>query len=118
VLTELMPLQYLATLAEARTEASMHVPVLLMDGELEGEALIERLADAAAVLPPPVRHVTVAGSHHYCGAYQLPWLNRPVFVRPEIFERCASALEEFLREAIAPGSLGAPNSPRAPGSGP
>jgi pimeloyl-ACP methyl ester carboxylesterase len=71
-------------------------PVLLMDGEREGDRLIGLLDAVAARLGPDVRRVTVPGSHHYCGAYQLPFLDRPVFVRPAVFEACADSLLRFL----------------------
>ena len=84
-------------------------PVLLMDGEREGERLIAVLREAAEQLGPAATHLTIPGSHHYCGAYQLPWPGRTVYVRPEIFQRCFEPLAAFLTEAIAqsPG-----NSPR------
>jgi pimeloyl-ACP methyl ester carboxylesterase len=84
-------------------------PVLLMDGEREGERLIAVLREAAAQLGPAAIHLTIPGSHHYCGAYQLPWPAQTVYVRPEIFRRCFEPLTAFLTEAIAqsPG-----NSPR------
>jgi len=83
-------------LGNVRTERSANWPVLLMDGELEGEELIALLAQAASLIPPPVTHETVLGSHHYCGAYQLPWLNDPVFVRMEVFDRCFEVLRAFV----------------------
>jgi hypothetical protein len=86
-----------------RRASSMHglsgiPPTLLMDGEREGERQIRVLAEAAAEMGPSTRHVTVVGSHHYCGAYQLPWPSRTVFVRLETFDRCSAALSEFLRD--------------------
>lgn len=77
------------------------VPVLLMDGEREGAELVAVLEEVARQLGPNARHVTVAGSHHYCGAYQLPWPFSTVYVRREMFDRCFDALEAFLEDSIA-----------------
>jgi pimeloyl-ACP methyl ester carboxylesterase len=75
-------------------------PLLLLDGEREGARLHAALAAAATVAGDHSRHVTVAGSHHYCGAYQLPWAAHRVHVRAEVFERCFTALSDFLGNAI------------------
>jgi pimeloyl-ACP methyl ester carboxylesterase len=81
-------------------------PVLLMDGEREGERLIAVLREAAVQLGPAATHLTIRGSHHYCGAYQLPWPARTVYVRPEIFQSCLEPLHGFLADAItqSPGN--------------
>jgi pimeloyl-ACP methyl ester carboxylesterase len=83
-------------LLRAPVDGLVGTPVLLMDGEREGDRLIGLLDAAAARLGPDARRVTVPGSHHYCGAYQLPFLDRPVFVRPAVFEACADSLLRFL----------------------
>jgi len=82
----------------ARTKAAGDVPILLMDGQREGDRLIATLAEVAERMEPPATHVTILGSHHYCGAYQLPFLDAPVFVRPDVFDRCASTILSFIAE--------------------
>lgn len=74
-------------------------PVLLLDGEREGPQSAAMLASAAAHMGPNVVNLTVPGSHHYCGAYQLPWPFRTVFLRPEVFDRCLEVLIDFLSSA-------------------
>jgi pimeloyl-ACP methyl ester carboxylesterase len=71
-------------------------PLLLIDGEREGERLIGILSRAAVMLGPNASHVTVQGSHHYCGAYQLPWPMKTIYYRPETFDRCVAAITGFL----------------------
>lgn len=85
--------------AANRPEAFQGRPMLLMDGEREGEELIAVLRDAAARMQPESVHVTVPDVHHYCGAYQLPWPAEAVYVRPALFERCFAPLARFLSRA-------------------
>jgi pimeloyl-ACP methyl ester carboxylesterase len=86
--------------AARRPAACTSIPLLFMDGEREGERPIAMLREAAARMECAT-HVTVPGSHHYCGAYQLPWPWTTIHVRPEIFERCFSVLAGFLSAAVS-----------------
>jgi pimeloyl-ACP methyl ester carboxylesterase len=91
----------LVQFAADRPPAFHELPILLMDGEREGEHRIAVLREAAALMEPDAVHLTVPGAHHYCGAYQLPWPMRKVYLRPEVFERCFEPLEAFLSAAAA-----------------
>jgi pimeloyl-ACP methyl ester carboxylesterase len=71
-------------------------PLLLMDGEREGEKLVGFLSRAAVMLGPRASHVTVSDAHHYCGAYQLPWPMTTIHFRPETFDRCMAVITGFL----------------------
>ena len=86
--------------AKERAELFSGIPVLLMDGSREGERLVNVLREAAELMGTNAMHLTIAGSHHYCGAYQLPWPASTVFVRPKIFNSCFEPLEEFLAGAV------------------
>jgi pimeloyl-ACP methyl ester carboxylesterase len=90
-------------LAWAQVEAAKQsrVPILLLDGEREGPKLVSVLAEAAGYLGERAQHITVSGSHHYCGAYQLPWPTRTIFIRAAVFERCVRPLKDFLDGSVS-----------------
>lgn len=96
VLRDQMHRHDLMRFATAPDRRPPDVPILLMDGAREGDELIAVLAETAASIAPPVEHHTVVDSHHYCGVYQLPFFNQPVFMREDVFQRCLSAVMDFV----------------------
>jgi pimeloyl-ACP methyl ester carboxylesterase len=91
----------LVRFAADRPPAFRDLPILLMDGEREGERRIAVLREAALLMQPDAVHVTVPDAHHYCGVYQLPWPMRQIYLRPDVFERCFEPLAAFLSAAAA-----------------
>jgi pimeloyl-ACP methyl ester carboxylesterase len=104
-IARLMPLEVVASTMQQQdiirwaansADGATRPPMLLMDGEREGERLIGILSRAAGMLGPGASHVTVTDAHHYCGAYQLPWPMTTIHVRPETFDRCMAVITGFL----------------------
>lgn len=87
--------------AEAWVAGDRLYTMLLMNGSREDGRATEAPRHVADILGHTASHVMVETSHHYCGVYQLPWIDQPIFVRDDVLDRCVSTLVGFLSEIAA-----------------
>ena len=71
-----------------------HKPILLIDGETEGMANREFLSKVAGGIRPPLTYVTLPGTGHYVGVYNL-FGSRRVYYRPDLFDPFMKVFFEF-----------------------
>jgi pimeloyl-ACP methyl ester carboxylesterase len=73
-----------------------HKPILLIDGETEGMANREFLSNVASGIRPPMTYVTLPGTGHYVGVYNL-FRSRRVYYRSDLFDSFMKVFFEFTR---------------------
>lgn len=85
----------LRLLAKSQLAEPNHKPILLIDGEKEGEAKLAYVADIVGMLRGPVEYRTLAGTGHYCGVRSF-YGAETVYYRPEMFDPFLKAVLSFL----------------------
>jgi len=94
VIREIISL-HISLLEKGRLKELGHKPILFIDGELEGDANLNYLASLAKKMSPPVTYLTLAGTGHYCGVYDLTRSDY-VYYRPDLFNRCMKSLLDYF----------------------
>lgn len=86
----------------AKTELSKpnHKPILLIDGEKEGEAKLAYLAAIVSVLKGPIEYRTLPGTGHYCGVRSF-YGSEMIYYRSEMFAPFLEMVLKFLNRQHA-----------------
>jgi len=90
----------------AKTELSKpgHKPILLIDGEKEGEAKLDYLATIVSTLKEPVEYRTLSGTGHYCGVRSF-YGSGTVYYRPGMFDPFFKMVLGFLNRQSMPDNV-------------
>lgn len=83
-------------LAESELTHEIHKPILLIDGEKEGNANLTYLSDIVSELSGPIEYHTLRETGHYCGARSF-YGSPTVYYQPRMFEPFFELLTDFLR---------------------
>ncbi|MBT8440315.1 MAG: alpha/beta fold hydrolase [Gammaproteobacteria bacterium] len=98
----------LRLLAKSKLAEPDHKPVLLIDGEKEGEAKLVYLAEIVRTLEGPVEYHTLPGTGHYCGVRSF-YGAETIYYRPEMFEPFFEIVLNFLERQGAPNGIPSEN---------
>jgi len=82
-------------MARAELAGDDHKPILLVDGDQEGEAKLEYLRRIVRRMDGPVEYITLENTGHYCGVRSF-FGSETVFVRVELFDAFLGVLLRFL----------------------
>lgn len=74
---------------------SSYKPIMLIDGEKEGESNHRFLSKIVEKIKGPVAHYTIQNAGHYCGVYNHPF-SGSIYYRPDVFEPFFSKLLNYL----------------------
>ncbi len=85
----------ISLLANGPLKKPDHTPILLIDGQLEGENNLNFLKDVAADIAPPLIYRTLNGAGHYCGVVNVMGTDF-VYYRPDLFNQFMKILTWFL----------------------
>ena len=96
VMTSIIPRSNIGVLSQGILAKAGHVPILLIDGEMEGKRNLDYLKHIASNIKPPLIYHTLKGAGHYCGVYNLFGSNE-VYYRPDFFNQLVNIMEKFLR---------------------
>ena len=92
----------IAEMFEVARSRPGHKPILLIDGETEGMANREFLSNVASRIRPPMTYVTLPGTGHYVGVYNL-FGSRRVYYRSDLFNPFMKVFFEFTNGISFPG---------------
>jgi len=92
----------IAELSKKALSRPGHKPILLIDGETEGMANREFLSNVASRIRPPMTYVTLPGTGHYVGVYNL-FGSRRVYYRSDLFNPFMKVFFEFTNGISFPG---------------
>lgn len=87
----------IASYAESVLNKEGHKPVLLIDGQREGETSLTYLAGVAKAITPPVTYLTLSRTGHYCGVMN-GMGSEAVYYRPDLFEPFLNSVLEYLKQ--------------------
>jgi len=90
-------LEYLSQLDKNLLENKEHIPILLIDGELEGQLNLTYLAGIARKISPPILYQTLPDTGHYCGVYNFFGSN-VIYYRPDLFNPFMHMVLDFFRK--------------------
>ena len=74
---------------------SAHIPILIIDGELEGRAKLDYMRDIVHRLPGRVTYRTLQNTGHYCGVRSF-YGSATVYYQPAMFEPFFKLISGFL----------------------
>lgn len=80
-----------------------HIPILIMDGEREGQANHAYLKSVVERIAEPIEYHTVADTRHYCGVRSF-FGSRVAYIRKDMFEKCFAVVDKFLETHIVEAS--------------
>lgn len=92
----------IAEIAKGGLGAPGHKPILLIDGETEGTSEKLFLRKVATGISPPLKYVTLTGTGHYVGAYNL-FGSRRVYFRSDLFDSFMKIFDEFTSDNVYTG---------------
>ena len=88
-------------LAETELAKEDHKPILLIDGEKEGQAKLDYLGEIVRKIEGPVEYETLPDTGHYCGVRSF-YGSDTVYYQPRMFDPFFSVLLDFLdRQRLA-----------------
>jgi len=85
----------LRLLAKSKLAKPDHKPILLIDGEKEGEAKLAYVADIVKTLRGPVEYHTLADTGHYCGVRSF-YGAETIYYQPRMFDPFFKIVLDFL----------------------
>jgi pimeloyl-ACP methyl ester carboxylesterase len=91
----------LRLLAKSKLADPDHKPILLIDGENEGEAKLGYIAAIVRTLKGPVEYHTLPGTGHYCGVRSF-YGAETIYYRPEMFDPFFKIVLSFLKRQGVP----------------
>jgi pimeloyl-ACP methyl ester carboxylesterase len=91
----------LRILTKSKLAQPDHKPILLIDGEKEGEAKLAYLAKIVRTLKGPVEYHTLPGTGHYCGVRSF-YGGETIYYRPVMFNPFFQIVLNFLKRQGAP----------------
>jgi pimeloyl-ACP methyl ester carboxylesterase len=100
-------------LAENELATPDHKPLLLVDGEKEGPAMLAYLSRIVSGLEGPVEYHTLAGAGHYCGVRSF-FGSETIYYRPDLFEPFYRIVTTFLSRHSANRPAGQATAERPP----
>jgi acetyl esterase/lipase len=71
------------------------LPILLIDGEMEGISNHRHLSQFAKSIGKPLEHFTLKKAGHYCGVYNHP-IDGSIYYRPDVLQPFFSTLLDYL----------------------
>lgn len=77
-----------------------HQPILLIDGEQEGQAKLKYVREAIKGIVPPFEYHTIRQAGHYCGVRSF-YGGDTIYYREDLFSACQSVVMDFLHKYIA-----------------
>ena len=76
-----------------------HKPLLLFDGDFEGDENLSFLATVASEISPPFIYHTLKDTGHYCGVYNL-FGSESIYYRPDLFDPFWELLMNYFRMVV------------------
>lgn len=90
----------LRLLAKSKLAESDQKPILLIDGEKEGQAKLAYVANIVSTLTGPVEYHTLVDTGHYCGVRSF-YGSETLYYQPRMFEPFFDILNKFLELQLA-----------------